>query len=98
MEREYERVLYERKGPDGAALWLTLDNEPMRNALDDLMQRELLAIFEEVAVDNSIRAIVIGAAGRKPSAAAGTSRYSSPWMWSRATTMPSSAARPSSGC
>ena len=65
MERKYERVLYERKGPDGAALWLTLNNEPMRNALDDLMQREFLDIFQEVALDNSIRVVVIGAAGEK---------------------------------
>lgn len=65
MEREYQRVLYERKGDDGAALWLTLSNEPMRNALDDLMQRELLEIFEEAALDNSVRVIVIGGAGEK---------------------------------
>lgn len=65
MERTYERVIYERKGPDCAALWLTLDNEPMRNALDARMQSELLQILEETARDNSIRVVVIGGAGEK---------------------------------
>jgi enoyl-CoA hydratase len=37
----------------------------MRNALDDLMQRELLEVLTEVAFDHSIRCVVIGAAGEK---------------------------------
>lgn len=61
----YERILYERKGENGESLWLTLNNEPMRNALDDVMQRELLEVFQKVAFDHSVRCIVIGAAGDK---------------------------------
>jgi len=61
----YQKVIYERKGAKGEALWLTLNNEAMRNALDDTMQRELLDILEKVALDYSIRCVVIGAAGEK---------------------------------
>jgi len=61
----YQKVIYERKGANGEALWLTLNNEAMRNALDDTMQRELLDILEKVALDYSIRCVVIGAAGEK---------------------------------
>jgi enoyl-CoA hydratase len=61
----YQRVICEHKGASGEALWLTLNNEAMRNALDDVMQRELLEILEKVASDQSIRCVVIGAAGEK---------------------------------
>jgi enoyl-CoA hydratase len=61
----HQRVICERKGVNGEALWLTLSNEAMRNALDDLMQRELLETLEKVAFDHSIRCVVIGAAGEK---------------------------------
>ena len=61
----YQKIIYERKGANGEALWLTLNNEAMRNSLDDEMQRELLEILEKVALDYSIRCVVIGGAGEK---------------------------------
>jgi enoyl-CoA hydratase len=63
--RSYERILCERKGEQGDSLWITLNNEAMRNALDDTMQRELLEVLEKVAFDREIRCVVIGAAGSK---------------------------------
>lgn len=65
MKRQYELIICETRGANGEALWITLNNEPMRNALDDLMQRELLEVLSEVAFDHSIRCVVIGAAGEK---------------------------------
>lgn len=65
MTRTHERLGYERKGEKGEQLWLTLDNEPMRNALDDVMQRELIQVLSEVCYDNSIRCVVISGAGEK---------------------------------
>jgi enoyl-CoA hydratase len=61
----YQRIIYERKGPDGAALWLTLNNEPMRNALDETMQLELVDVLEHTWQDNSIRVVVLTGAGQK---------------------------------
>ncbi|MFI5091468.1 MAG: enoyl-CoA hydratase/isomerase family protein [Terriglobales bacterium] len=63
--KKYERLICQSKGEQGESLWITLNNLPMRNALDDLMQRELLEVLEAVAVDNSIRCVVIGAVGDK---------------------------------
>ncbi len=63
--RKYERILCERKGEHGDALWITLNNEAMRNSLDDVMQRELLEVLEKVAFDPEVRCVVIGAAGSK---------------------------------
>jgi enoyl-CoA hydratase/carnithine racemase len=63
--RSYERIRCERRGEQGESLWITLDNEAMRNALDDTMQRELLDVLEAVAVDREIRCVVLGAAGAK---------------------------------
>jgi enoyl-CoA hydratase len=65
MDRQYERIICETRGANGEALWLTLNHESMRNALDDLMQRELLEVLTKVAFDHSIRCVVIGAAGEK---------------------------------
>jgi enoyl-CoA hydratase len=65
MSKTYERLIYERRGTNGEQLWLTLNNEPMRNALDATMQLELIQVLTEVCHDNSIRCIVIGAAGEK---------------------------------
>jgi enoyl-CoA hydratase len=61
----YQKFVYERKGANGEALWLTLNNEAMRNALDDSTQRELLEILEKTASDPSIRCVVLGGAGEK---------------------------------
>jgi enoyl-CoA hydratase/carnithine racemase len=61
----FQRLLYERKGKDGEVLWLTLNNEPMRNALDETMQLELVDALEHTWQDNSIRCLVLTGAGKK---------------------------------
>ena len=63
MTTQYDRLIYERRGAAGETLWLTLNNEPMKNALDATMQRELIQVLSETALDNSIRCVVIGGAG-----------------------------------
>ncbi len=65
MSKQYQRLICERKGDNGEALWITLNNEKMRNALDDTMQRELLEVFNEIAFDHSVRCVVISGAGDK---------------------------------
>lgn len=65
MSKIYERLLYERRGDKSEQLWLTLNNEPMKNALDAIMQKELIEVLNEVCYDNSIRCVVIGGAGEK---------------------------------
>lgn len=61
----FQQLLYERKGKDGEVLWLTLNNEDMRNALTETMQVELMEALEHAAFDNSIRCIVLTGAGNK---------------------------------
>ncbi len=65
MSKQYQRLICERKGADGEALWITLNHEKMRNALDDAMQRELMEVFNEIALDHSIRCVVVSGAGDK---------------------------------
>ncbi len=65
MAEEYQRLICERKGAEGAALWITLNNEKMRNALDDTMQCELMEVLNEIAFDHTIRCVVIAGAGEK---------------------------------
>ncbi len=63
MQETYERLLYQRTGLAGEVLWLSLNNPKMRNALDETMQVELLAVLEDVSRDNSIRCVVLQGAG-----------------------------------
>lgn len=53
------RLLLERTGDDGAVLWVTLSNPAARNAMDDAMQRELIATFRAAGQDDSIRCVVV---------------------------------------
>lgn len=57
----YENILLERPG-DGIAL-LTLNQPDKRNALTVGMQRDLMAAFQEVKEDNSLRVMVVTGAG-----------------------------------
>lgn len=61
----YQRLIYERKELNAEVLWLTLNNETKRNALDELMQQELQSVLNEVAIDNSIRCLVLSGVGEK---------------------------------
>ena len=47
----------------GAAVMLTLDHPPSRNALSEDMLTALLTALDLAAVDKSVKAIVIGASG-----------------------------------
>ncbi|MCL2337984.1 MAG: enoyl-CoA hydratase/isomerase family protein [Firmicutes bacterium] len=62
---EFEQLIYERKGKNGEVLWLTLNNEKMRNSLTLKMQAELLEALEHTLTDNSIRCVVLTGAGDK---------------------------------
>lgn len=62
---EFTQLIYERKGKDGEVLWLTLNNEKMRNSLTMTMQTELMEALENTLADNSIRCVVITGAGNK---------------------------------
>jgi len=63
MNKEYEKILYERKGREGEVLWITLNDEKMMNAMSDTMQQELLHVMGESAFDNTIRCMVLTGAG-----------------------------------
>ena len=65
MIAKYEQIKCERQGADGEALWVTLNNEKMMNALSDTMQKEFLHLLNEIAFDNSIRCVVLTGAGEK---------------------------------
>lgn len=55
----------------GAALWLIIDREDQRNALDDAVLAGLIAGVEEAARRDGIRAVVITGAGSKVFCAGG---------------------------
>lgn len=55
----------------GVALWLTIDREDQRNALDDAVVGELIAGVEEAGRREGIRAVVITGAGTKVFCAGG---------------------------
>ncbi|RJP35730.1 MAG: enoyl-CoA hydratase/isomerase family protein [Actinobacteria bacterium] len=59
-EPRYANLRYEVE--DGVC-WLTIDNEPMRNALTDQIQQDLIAALREINADRSIRAVVLTGAG-----------------------------------
>jgi len=65
MTREYKKLIYKRTGKDGEILWLTLNDEPKKNCLSETMQVELHEVLSEVALDNSIRCVVLGGAGEQ---------------------------------
>ncbi|CAB1057452.1 Enoyl-CoA hydratase (EC [Olavius sp. associated proteobacterium Delta 1] len=57
----YEEILYSSKGPVG---YLTLNNPPKINALSKIMIGEIIHALDEVALDESIKVLVIRAAGK----------------------------------
>lgn len=58
---EYETVQYE---PHGHVVKLTMNRPEKRNALNDVLQRELLASFERARDDDDVRAVVLTGAGK----------------------------------
>jgi enoyl-CoA hydratase len=65
MEKEYEKIICERKGPNREVLWITFNDEKMMNALSDTMQQELLDVLNGIAFNNDIRGVVLKGAGDK---------------------------------
>jgi enoyl-CoA hydratase/carnithine racemase len=63
MEREYKRLLCERRGTAGEVLWITLNNEKLMNSLTETMQTELCEVLTEAAADDSVRCLVLTGAG-----------------------------------
>lgn len=57
----YEEILYSVKGPVG---FLTLNNPAKINALSRTMIAEIIQVLDEVALDESIKVLVIRAAGK----------------------------------
>lgn len=57
------RLVLERTGDDGAVLWVSLSNPQQRNAMDETMQRELIATFRAVAQEDAVRCVVVRGAG-----------------------------------
>lgn len=53
----------QRRGADGALLWVTLTQRATRNALDETMQLELLGMLASVKEDDSVRCVVLQGAG-----------------------------------
>lgn len=49
---------------DGAALRVTLNRPDVHNAMSNQMVEELIAVFERIRDDRTVRAVVIAAAGR----------------------------------
>ena len=62
---KYEQLICKKRGPNGEALWVTLNNQEAMNAMSDTMQKELFYLFKEIAFDNSIRCVVLTGAGEK---------------------------------
>ena len=57
----FEEILYSTQGPLGI---LTLNNPAKINALSKRMIREIMTLLDQVAADESIRVLIIRAAGR----------------------------------
>jgi enoyl-CoA hydratase/carnithine racemase len=62
LTNEYEAVIYEADGP---VAWVTLNRPDRHNALDEQMTNELKDIWQRLRFDDSIKAIVLTAAGEK---------------------------------
>jgi enoyl-CoA hydratase len=65
LQRDYKKLICERKGEGGEILWVTLNDEKIYNALTETMQQEFLTVLEEVAFDHSLRCVVLTGAGEK---------------------------------
>ena len=57
----YDEILYTTKGPVG---YLTLNNTKKINALSKRMISEIIHVLDEVALDDSLKVLVIRAAGK----------------------------------
>ena len=65
IDKEYEKLICERRGREEEILWITLNDAKMYNALTDTMQQELVAVLNDVSFDHSIRCLILTGAGEK---------------------------------
>jgi enoyl-CoA hydratase len=65
MDKQFQKITYERKGRDGEVIWITFNDEKVMNALTDTMQREFLDLLNSIAFNNEIRCVVLRGAGEK---------------------------------
>ncbi|MBW2061793.1 MAG: enoyl-CoA hydratase/isomerase family protein [Deltaproteobacteria bacterium] len=72
VELKFENLRYEIKD---RVVWLTIDNEPMRNALTDQIQQDLMTAFQQIQKERSIRAVVLTGAGDKAFSSGGDISY-----------------------
>lgn len=63
LPEQLTRLLVERRGQDGAVLWVSMHHPAMRNAMDDAMQRELIATLRAAGEDDAIRCVVVRGTG-----------------------------------
>lgn len=59
MNSALQRLVLVRDGERGEILWVSLCNALMRNAMDDTMQRELLALFAGLRGDETLRCVIL---------------------------------------
>lgn len=62
VSMSYEQILFER---DGAVATITINREPVRNALNVATQNEIFAALREVEADPQLRVVIITGAGEK---------------------------------
>ena len=62
MDAEYSAITYEQDGP---VAWVTLDRADRHNAFDETLATELQSVWKALRFDDSVRAIVLTAAGDK---------------------------------
>ncbi|GHU68836.1 enoyl-CoA hydratase [Clostridia bacterium] len=62
---DFQQIIMDRKGGKGEALWITLNNLQMHNALTDTMQLELIEALTFASKETSIRCVVLTGAGEK---------------------------------
>lgn len=67
MSRPWQHLAIER---DGAAVTVTLSRPELHNAFNEVLVAELTRVFQELADDEHVRAIVLAGAGRSFSAGA----------------------------
>ncbi len=65
MERDYRRLIYERRGKHDEVAWITFNNEKAMNSLSRTLQSELAEVLAVAAEDASIRCLVLTGAGEK---------------------------------
>src|SRR5512146_2581036 len=62
-EGTYRHLLIERRGAEGAVVWVTLNRPEVRNAFNAELIADLQRCFATLGADDRVRAIVLAGAG-----------------------------------